>query len=277
MTTDKNHRLVIRTPEGIVFSLVLAGPVSRLLAWAVEHRLHRRRHPGGGNPPQRREAHQRRFRRRRHGPRRFRHFRGLRHGPGMALARADAGQEALPAPGHGRPGAPPQVQPGRHPQPDASRGQPARPLRRRRHGLLLKQTRPAAGRRGCKHHRRQDSRIRRPRLEPAYGGEIQFPPGPSPSLRPPAAACIPAGGLHRRPRPAAAGTSCSRRRAWNSMPPSPATSAASPPSRKRQPTASPTSSISATSWTSFFPEAPPLPHPRHGRSTRRKSPLRLDT
>jgi len=36
MTTDKNHRLVIRTPEGIVFSLVLAGPMSRLLAWAVD-------------------------------------------------------------------------------------------------------------------------------------------------------------------------------------------------------------------------------------------------
>jgi uncharacterized RDD family membrane protein YckC len=34
--TDRTNTLRIQTPEGIVFSLVLAGPVSRFLAWAVD-------------------------------------------------------------------------------------------------------------------------------------------------------------------------------------------------------------------------------------------------
>jgi uncharacterized RDD family membrane protein YckC len=33
---DKTNRLTIRTPEGIEFSLLLAGPVSRFLAWSVD-------------------------------------------------------------------------------------------------------------------------------------------------------------------------------------------------------------------------------------------------
>jgi len=33
---DKTSKLQIRTPEGIVFSLILAGPVTRLLAWSVD-------------------------------------------------------------------------------------------------------------------------------------------------------------------------------------------------------------------------------------------------
>lgn len=36
MNSDKTNRLLIKTPEGIVFSLILAGPVTRLLAWAVD-------------------------------------------------------------------------------------------------------------------------------------------------------------------------------------------------------------------------------------------------
>jgi uncharacterized RDD family membrane protein YckC len=33
---SKTNTLVIRTPEGIVFSLLLAGPVTRCLAWVVD-------------------------------------------------------------------------------------------------------------------------------------------------------------------------------------------------------------------------------------------------
>jgi uncharacterized RDD family membrane protein YckC len=33
---DRTNTLVIRTPEGITFSLLLAGPVTRFLAWAVD-------------------------------------------------------------------------------------------------------------------------------------------------------------------------------------------------------------------------------------------------
>ena len=36
MNSDKINRLLIKTPEGIIFSLILAGPVTRLLAWAVD-------------------------------------------------------------------------------------------------------------------------------------------------------------------------------------------------------------------------------------------------
>ncbi|MGD0278785.1 MAG: RDD family protein [Smithella sp.] len=36
MNSDKTNRLLIRTPEGIVFSMILAGPVTRMLAWAVD-------------------------------------------------------------------------------------------------------------------------------------------------------------------------------------------------------------------------------------------------
>ncbi len=36
MTTGKTNRLVIRTPEGIAFSLLLAGPVTRFLAWGID-------------------------------------------------------------------------------------------------------------------------------------------------------------------------------------------------------------------------------------------------
>lgn len=36
MRQDKTGTLLIRTPEGIVFSLLLAGPVTRFLAWAVD-------------------------------------------------------------------------------------------------------------------------------------------------------------------------------------------------------------------------------------------------
>ena len=32
----KTNTLLIRTPEGIVFALPLAGPVTRFLAWAVD-------------------------------------------------------------------------------------------------------------------------------------------------------------------------------------------------------------------------------------------------
>src|ERR1041385_4715774 len=32
----KTNQLLIQTPEGIVFSLLLAGPVTRFLAWAVD-------------------------------------------------------------------------------------------------------------------------------------------------------------------------------------------------------------------------------------------------
>jgi hypothetical protein len=31
-----SHRLTIRTPEGVSFHLLLAGPVSRSLAWMVD-------------------------------------------------------------------------------------------------------------------------------------------------------------------------------------------------------------------------------------------------
>ena len=36
MTVDKINNLTIRTPEGIEFSLLLAGPVTRFLAWSVD-------------------------------------------------------------------------------------------------------------------------------------------------------------------------------------------------------------------------------------------------
>jgi uncharacterized RDD family membrane protein YckC len=36
MRHDRTNTLLIRTPEGIVFSLLLAGPVTRFLAWAVD-------------------------------------------------------------------------------------------------------------------------------------------------------------------------------------------------------------------------------------------------
>ena len=36
MNSDKTNRLLIKTPEGIVFALSLAGPVTRLLAWTVD-------------------------------------------------------------------------------------------------------------------------------------------------------------------------------------------------------------------------------------------------
>jgi uncharacterized RDD family membrane protein YckC len=36
MIVERSNRLVIRTPEGIVFSLLLAGPLSRFLAWGVD-------------------------------------------------------------------------------------------------------------------------------------------------------------------------------------------------------------------------------------------------
>lgn len=36
MTRAKTNTLLIRTPEGIVFSLLLAGPVTRFLAWVVD-------------------------------------------------------------------------------------------------------------------------------------------------------------------------------------------------------------------------------------------------
>jgi uncharacterized RDD family membrane protein YckC len=36
MNSDKTSKLLIRTPEGIIFSLTLAGPVTRLLAWSVD-------------------------------------------------------------------------------------------------------------------------------------------------------------------------------------------------------------------------------------------------
>ena len=36
MMVDKINSLTIRTPEGIEFSLMLAGPVTRFLAWSVD-------------------------------------------------------------------------------------------------------------------------------------------------------------------------------------------------------------------------------------------------
>ena len=36
MTTNAQRRLVIRTPEGVEFSLVLAGPMTRFLAWTID-------------------------------------------------------------------------------------------------------------------------------------------------------------------------------------------------------------------------------------------------
>ena len=36
MRQSKINTLLIKTPEGIVFSLLLAGPVTRFLAWAVD-------------------------------------------------------------------------------------------------------------------------------------------------------------------------------------------------------------------------------------------------
>src|SRR5438552_3133905 len=36
MHQSKTSTLLVQTPEGIVFSLLLAGPVTRFLAWAVD-------------------------------------------------------------------------------------------------------------------------------------------------------------------------------------------------------------------------------------------------
>ena len=36
MRSSKTNTLLVKTPEGIVFSLLLAGPVTRFLAWAVD-------------------------------------------------------------------------------------------------------------------------------------------------------------------------------------------------------------------------------------------------
>lgn len=36
MNSGKTNTLLIKTPEGIVFSLLLAGPVTRFLAWAID-------------------------------------------------------------------------------------------------------------------------------------------------------------------------------------------------------------------------------------------------
>lgn len=36
MIVERTNQLVIRTPEGISFSLLLAGPLSRFLAWAID-------------------------------------------------------------------------------------------------------------------------------------------------------------------------------------------------------------------------------------------------
>ena len=36
MTTPRTNTLQIRTPEGIVFALLLAGPVTRFLAWTID-------------------------------------------------------------------------------------------------------------------------------------------------------------------------------------------------------------------------------------------------
>ena len=36
MRSSKTNTLLIKTPEGIVFALLLAGPVTRFLAWVVD-------------------------------------------------------------------------------------------------------------------------------------------------------------------------------------------------------------------------------------------------
>jgi len=36
MIIDRSNRLIVKTPEGIEFSLLLAGPISRCLAWLVD-------------------------------------------------------------------------------------------------------------------------------------------------------------------------------------------------------------------------------------------------
>jgi uncharacterized RDD family membrane protein YckC len=36
MITSKTNTLIIKTPEGIEFSLLLAGPITRFLAWAID-------------------------------------------------------------------------------------------------------------------------------------------------------------------------------------------------------------------------------------------------
>jgi len=36
MISGKTDTLLIKTPEGVVFSLLLAGPVTRFLAWAID-------------------------------------------------------------------------------------------------------------------------------------------------------------------------------------------------------------------------------------------------
>jgi len=36
MIVERTNRLIVKTPEGIMFSLLLAGPISRFLAWLVD-------------------------------------------------------------------------------------------------------------------------------------------------------------------------------------------------------------------------------------------------
>ena len=36
MLSSRTNTLIIKTPEGIEFSLQLAGPITRFLAWAVD-------------------------------------------------------------------------------------------------------------------------------------------------------------------------------------------------------------------------------------------------
>ncbi|MGD9176154.1 MAG: hypothetical protein PVF29_18455, partial [Desulfobacterales bacterium] len=36
MLTDRINKLIIKTPEGVEFSLRLAGPITRFLAWSLD-------------------------------------------------------------------------------------------------------------------------------------------------------------------------------------------------------------------------------------------------
>jgi hypothetical protein len=36
MLSSRTNTLIIKTPEGIEFSLLLAGPITRFLAWAID-------------------------------------------------------------------------------------------------------------------------------------------------------------------------------------------------------------------------------------------------
>jgi len=36
MSSGRTNTLIIKTPEGIEFSLHLAGPITRFLAWAID-------------------------------------------------------------------------------------------------------------------------------------------------------------------------------------------------------------------------------------------------